>query len=90
MARYANSDSGDFKCFVALQSCTKAYEFIGMIMEKEAAYKDASEHYQKAWNYGNKNQPSIGKLSNEPTLNVAAEIADQVLFKQDSSLRSTT
>jgi hypothetical protein len=30
-------------------------------MEKEAAYKDASDHYQKAWIYGNKNQPSIGK-----------------------------
>ena len=29
-------------------------------MEKEAAYKDAADHYQKAWAYGNKNQPSIG------------------------------
>lgn len=33
---------------------------MGMIMEKEAAYKDASDYYQKAWIYGNKNQPSIG------------------------------
>ena len=33
---------------------------MGMIMEKEAAYKDAADHYQKAWEYGNKNQPSIG------------------------------
>lgn len=31
-----------------------------MIMEKEAAYKDAADHYNKAWVYGNKNQPSIG------------------------------
>ena len=31
-----------------------------MIMEREAAYKDASENYQKAWLYGNKNQPNIG------------------------------
>ena len=29
-------------------------------MEREAAYKDASENYQKAWLYGNKNQPNIG------------------------------
>ena len=41
-------------------SCTKAYEFIGMIMEREAAYKDASENYQKAWLFGNKNQPNVG------------------------------
>lgn len=33
---------------------------MGMIMEKEAAYKDAADHYFKAWSYGNKNQPSIG------------------------------
>lgn len=33
---------------------------MGMIMEKEAAYKDAADHYKKAWEYGNKNQPSIG------------------------------
>ena len=29
-------------------------------MEREAAYKDASENYLKAWSYGNKNQPSVG------------------------------
>lgn len=42
------------------KSCTKAHEFTGMIMEKEVAFKDASDHYHKAWIYGNKNQPSIG------------------------------
>ncbi len=31
-----------------------------MIMEREASYKDASENYQKAWEYGNKNQPNTG------------------------------
>ena len=31
-------------------------------MEREAAYKDASENYQKAWLYGNKNSPNIGKV----------------------------
>ena len=30
------------------------------MMEREAAYKDAAENYEKAWNYGKKNQPSIG------------------------------
>lgn len=33
-----------------------------MIMEREAAYKDASDNYYKAWMYGNKNQPSIGRM----------------------------
>ena len=33
-------------------------------MEREAAYKDASDNYQKAWLYGNKNQPSIGNDKN--------------------------
>jgi len=30
-------------------------------MEREAAYKDASENYQKAWLFGNKNQPNVGE-----------------------------
>ena len=46
--------------FIFKKSCTKAHEFMGMIMEKESAYKDAADHYFKAWTYGNKNQPSIG------------------------------
>ncbi|CAF0765805.1 unnamed protein product [Brachionus calyciflorus] len=48
------------KCLEYNKSCTKAYEFTGMIMEREAAYKDASENYFKAWIYGNKNQPNVG------------------------------
>jgi hypothetical protein len=32
------------------------------MMEREAAYKDAAENYEKAWSYGKKNQPSIGLL----------------------------
>jgi tetratricopeptide repeat protein 21B len=30
------------------------------MMEREAAYKDAAENYEKAWNYGKKNQPAVG------------------------------
>jgi hypothetical protein len=30
------------------------------MMEREAAYKDAADNYEKAWNFGKKNQPSIG------------------------------
>ncbi|KAJ3271657.1 Tetratricopeptide repeat protein 21B [Terramyces sp. JEL0728] len=31
------------------QSNTKAYEYLGFIMEKEQAYKDAADHYLKSW-----------------------------------------
>lgn len=48
------------KCLEHNKSCTKAYEFIGTILEKESAFKEASENYQKAWEFGNKNQPNIG------------------------------
>ncbi|KAJ3319716.1 Tetratricopeptide repeat protein 21B [Boothiomyces sp. JEL0866] len=31
------------------QSNTKAYEYLGFIMEKEQAYKDAADYYLKSW-----------------------------------------
>ena len=42
------------------QSCCKAYEYNGFIMEKEQSYKDAAINYENAWRYGNKNNPVIG------------------------------
>lgn len=47
-------------CF---QSCCKAYEYMGYIMEKEQSFKDASRNYEMAWKYGNKTNPAIGKYS---------------------------
>jgi tetratricopeptide repeat protein 21B len=37
------------RCLVHNKSCAKAWEHMGFIMEKEAAYKDAAEHYERAW-----------------------------------------
>jgi tetratricopeptide repeat protein 21B len=31
-----------------------------MINEREAVHKEASDNYQRAWEFGNKNQPNIG------------------------------
>ena len=45
---------------IVLQSCCKAYEYMGFIMEKEQSYKDAAHNYENAWKYGNKNNPVIG------------------------------
>ncbi|XP_077563092.1 tetratricopeptide repeat protein 21B-like isoform X2 [Haemaphysalis longicornis] len=42
------------------KSCTKAYEYIGYIMEKEQSYKDAAQYYESAWKQGNQNNPAIG------------------------------
>lgn len=48
------------KCIQYNQSCSKAWEYLGYISEKEQAYKDAAASYEKAWRYSNSSNPSIG------------------------------
>ncbi|KAF5921771.1 hypothetical protein HPG69_012942 [Diceros bicornis minor] len=43
-----------------LQSCCKAYEYMGFIMEKEQSYKDAATNYELAWKYSHHASPAIG------------------------------
>lgn len=42
------------------RSCGKAWEQLGLIYEKEQAYKDAATHYEKAWEYCNESSPAVG------------------------------
>jgi len=42
------------------RSCGKAWEQLGLIYEKEQAYKDAALHYEKAWEFCNESSPSVG------------------------------
>jgi len=42
------------------RSCGKAWEQLGLIYEKETSYKDAAEHYEKAWQYSNESSPAVG------------------------------
>jgi tetratricopeptide repeat protein 21B len=42
------------------QSCSKAWEYLGFIMEKEQAYKDAADYYLKCWNLEKQSNPTIG------------------------------
>jgi len=42
------------------RSCGKAWEQLGLIYEKEQAYKDAAIHYEKAWEFCNESSPSVG------------------------------
>ena len=44
------------------QSCCKAYEYLGHIMEKEQNFKEAALNYEQAWKYGNKSNPNIGNI----------------------------
>nr|XP_030134266.3 tetratricopeptide repeat protein 21B isoform X1 [Taeniopygia guttata] len=48
------------RCLRYNRSCCKAYEYMGYIMEKEQAYKDAAMNYEMAWKYGNQTNPTVG------------------------------
>ena len=42
------------------KSCGKAEEYMGLIREKEQAYADASDFYEKAFNLTSRKSASIG------------------------------
>ena len=44
-----------------LQSCSKAWEYLGFIAEKEQAFKDAADHYEKAWRHSHCRSPAVGE-----------------------------
>lgn len=50
---------------LSLQSCCKAYEYMGFIMEKEQSYKDAATNYELAWKYSHHANPAIGKAASQ-------------------------
>jgi tetratricopeptide repeat protein 21B len=48
------------RCLVYNKSCGKAWEHMGLIMEKESSYRDAAEHYEQAWKCANEANAPIG------------------------------
>jgi tetratricopeptide repeat protein 21B len=48
------------KCIANNKSCAKAWEYLGVIMEKENAFKDAADHYERAWSLQNETSASVG------------------------------
>nr|XP_051708593.1 tetratricopeptide repeat protein 21A isoform X3 [Oryctolagus cuniculus] len=48
------------RCVQYNKSCSKAYEYLGFIMEKEQSYKDAATNYELAWKYSHHASPAIG------------------------------
>ncbi|XP_071778511.2 tetratricopeptide repeat protein 21B-like [Centroberyx gerrardi] len=48
------------RCLKHNKSCSRAYEYLGYIYEKEQSYIDALEQYKQAWEYTNRFNPAIG------------------------------
>lgn len=48
---------------LSLQSCYRAYEYMGFITEKELSYVDAAANYELAWKYSHHANPGIGKAA---------------------------
>lgn len=44
-----------------MQSCYRAWEYLGFIAEKEQLFKEAAERYEKAWHFSHQRNPSIGE-----------------------------
>ena len=44
------------------QACFKAWEYHGYVNEKEASYKDAAINYERAWQFSNFTNPTIGQF----------------------------
>ncbi|XP_060525880.1 tetratricopeptide repeat protein 21B-like isoform X2 [Cylas formicarius] len=42
------------------KACTKAYEYLGFIAEKEHGFKEAATNYQRAWKTGGGSNPGVG------------------------------
>uniref|UniRef100_A0A7S3VHC1 Uncharacterized protein n=1 Tax=Dunaliella tertiolecta TaxID=3047 RepID=A0A7S3VHC1_DUNTE len=48
------------KCLKYNKSCAKAWEYMGAVMEREQSYKDAAEHYEKAWKHESQQSAQVG------------------------------
>ena len=46
-----------------VQACSRAWEYLGYISEKEQAYKDAASNYEKAWTYSSHANPAVGEAT---------------------------
>ncbi|XP_035271756.1 tetratricopeptide repeat protein 21B-like [Anguilla anguilla] len=48
------------RCLLYNKSCSKAFEYLGFMMENEQSYKDAIGYYEQAWKYTNRVNPAMG------------------------------
>lgn len=75
------------RCLKYNRSCSRAWELVGSIAEREQAYKDAASHYEHAWQLSNYMNTSVGyKLAFnylKAGRNVAAITVAQAVLKAD-------
>ncbi|CAH8634136.1 unnamed protein product [Dicrocoelium dendriticum] len=45
---------------MVFQSCVRACELIGYILEKDQNFAEAARNYEQAWRVGNRQNPKIG------------------------------
>ena len=48
------------KCLTHNKSCARAWEYQGLIYEKEASFADAAQCYEMAWQFDNQRNPTVG------------------------------
>ncbi|XP_048030804.1 tetratricopeptide repeat protein 21A isoform X1 [Megalobrama amblycephala] len=60
MGKYAQVDKLLDSCIRHNESCSKAYEYHGFMMENEQRYIDAALQYELAWKHSNRVDPAIG------------------------------
>ncbi|CAM9140679.1 unnamed protein product [Discosporangium mesarthrocarpum] len=48
------------RCLSYNKSCPKAWETMGLVMEKELSYKDAADCYEKSWTFSNQASAAVG------------------------------
>ncbi|KAF4087868.1 hypothetical protein AMELA_G00076230 [Ameiurus melas] len=58
--KYVNAEKLLDDCIRHNNSCSKAYEYKGFIMENDQRYKDAAKQYELAWKYSYCINPAIG------------------------------
>ncbi|XP_017334508.1 tetratricopeptide repeat protein 21B [Ictalurus punctatus] len=58
--KYVNAEKLLDDCIRHNNSCSKAYEYKGFIMENDQRYKDAAKQYELAWKYSYCIDPAIG------------------------------
>ncbi|XP_050953552.1 tetratricopeptide repeat protein 21A isoform X2 [Labeo rohita] len=60
MGKYTQVDKLLDSCIRNNKSCSKAYEYQGLMMENEQRNSDAALQYELAWKYSNRAHPAIG------------------------------
>lgn len=48
------------RCLGYNRSCAKAWEYMGLVMEKEQSYRDAADHYEQAWKFDGEASATVG------------------------------